>query len=248
MTILDRNFGVVTSASTTWAVSRSTGSYGTGTQLAVVIFSNTTFSTPAGWTQSGSSVVTMGNYSFDKTAAGESTINFTNGAAGTGVWFAWELSAGSSLNDADLNQSSSGSSWATPDSAPTAGFRHLLAVVGGNSSTTPRTITAWTASFVATGHGGHAGGGDQTFAYSAELDVTADGIATYATTGTFNGSAQFRGGAILAYASSAGDVTPPTVPTGLTSTAIGSTTVDLSWLASTDDVAVTGYEIQVIGP
>lgn len=239
---------MVNTPSTTWNITRSTGSYGTGTQLAVVIFSNTTFSTPSGWTLAGSSVTTMGNYAFDKTAAGESSIAFTNGAAGAGVWFAWELSAGSTLNDADLNQSSSGTSWATPDSNPTAGFRHMLAVVGGNGTLT-KTVTGWTGGFTANGLGGHSTGGDLTFAYAAEQDLTAAGGATtYATTGTYNASATFRGGAILAYASSAGDTTPPTAPTGLGTTAIGSTTVDLSWTASTDAVGVTGYEIQVIGP
>jgi uncharacterized protein DUF4082 len=43
------------------------------------------------------------------------------------------------------------------------------------------------------------------------------------------------------------DSTPPTVPTGLATTAIGSTTADLSWTASTDAVGVTGYELQIIG-
>ena len=36
---------------------------------------------------------------------------------------------------------------------------------------------------------------------------------------------------------------PPTVPTGLTANAAGSTQVDLSWIASTDNVAVAGYTI-----
>jgi N-acetylglucosamine-6-sulfatase len=39
------------------------------------------------------------------------------------------------------------------------------------------------------------------------------------------------------------DVSPPTVPTDLTPTAVGSNQVDLSWTASTDNVGVTGYTI-----
>jgi chitodextrinase len=39
------------------------------------------------------------------------------------------------------------------------------------------------------------------------------------------------------------DTTPPTVPTGLTATAAGSTRVNLSWSASTDDVSVAGYTV-----
>jgi chitodextrinase len=40
------------------------------------------------------------------------------------------------------------------------------------------------------------------------------------------------------------DVLAPTVPTGLAGTAVGPTQVNLSWTASTDDVAVTGYILQ----
>ena len=38
-----------------------------------------------------------------------------------------------------------------------------------------------------------------------------------------------------------GDTTPPSAPTGLAATAQGSSGISLSWLASTDNVAVTGY-------
>jgi chitodextrinase len=40
-----------------------------------------------------------------------------------------------------------------------------------------------------------------------------------------------------------GDTTPPTVPTGLTVTGTTSSSVSLSWTASTDNVAVTGYNV-----
>src|SRR5581483_8520634 len=39
---------------------------------------------------------------------------------------------------------------------------------------------------------------------------------------------------------SASDTTPPSVPTGLSATAASSSQVNLSWTASTDNVAVTG--------
>jgi glucose/arabinose dehydrogenase/chitodextrinase len=39
------------------------------------------------------------------------------------------------------------------------------------------------------------------------------------------------------------DTTPPSTPTGLTATAISSAQINLSWNASTDNVAVTGYQI-----
>jgi hypothetical protein len=40
-----------------------------------------------------------------------------------------------------------------------------------------------------------------------------------------------------------GDTTAPTVPAGLTATAVSSFQINLSWSASTDDVGVTGYKI-----
>src|SRR2546422_379289 len=40
------------------------------------------------------------------------------------------------------------------------------------------------------------------------------------------------------------DTTPPSMPTGLTAAAAGSTGANLSWSASTDNVAVTGYIVR----
>jgi chitodextrinase len=40
-----------------------------------------------------------------------------------------------------------------------------------------------------------------------------------------------------------GDVTPPSTPTGLATSAVGQTSATLSWSASSDDVGVTGYRL-----
>ncbi len=39
------------------------------------------------------------------------------------------------------------------------------------------------------------------------------------------------------------DITPPSVPSGLSMTGRSATSIDVSWLASTDDTAVTGYHV-----
>ncbi|WP_239062223.1 discoidin domain-containing protein [Streptomyces sp. SID13031] len=44
-------------------------------------------------------------------------------------------------------------------------------------------------------------------------------------------------------ADSSGDTQAPTVPTGLTSTAVTATTAALSWTASTDNIGVSGYDV-----
>jgi glucose/arabinose dehydrogenase/fibronectin type 3 domain-containing protein len=41
-----------------------------------------------------------------------------------------------------------------------------------------------------------------------------------------------------------GDTTPPSIPTGLTATAVDASRVDVGWTASTDDVGVTGYRVE----
>jgi chitodextrinase len=45
------------------------------------------------------------------------------------------------------------------------------------------------------------------------------------------------------FVSGPSDTTPPSVPTGLSATAISSSQINLSWTASTDNVGVTGYRI-----
>ena len=40
-----------------------------------------------------------------------------------------------------------------------------------------------------------------------------------------------------------GDITPPSIPTGLTATAVSSSQINLSWSASDDNVGVTGYKV-----
>jgi len=48
---------------------------------------------------------------------------------------------------------------------------------------------------------------------------------------------------VSAQTPAASDTTPPTLPTALAGTAVSATRVDLSWSASTDNVAVTGYTV-----
>ncbi|MEY9969089.1 cellulose 1,4-beta-cellobiosidase [Streptacidiphilus sp. MAP12-16] len=59
-------------------------------------------------------------------------------------------------------------------------------------------------------------------------------------------AAQFQqlvSNAYPALGASSGDTTPPSVPTGLKVTATTSSSVSLSWTASTDNVGVTGYNV-----
>src|SRR2546428_227208 len=67
-----------------------------------------------------------------------------------------------------------------------------------------------------------------------------------ATRGWRSGRAagRVRAASAPATASTPADTTPPSAPAGLTATAASATQIALSWTASTDDVAVTGYVVE----
>src|SRR5213078_1020407 len=57
------------------------------------------------------------------------------------------------------------------------------------------------------------------------------------------GNLSAQSSAASATTPAAPDTTPPTVPTGLTATAVSSSQINLSWAASFDSVGVTGYRV-----
>jgi chitodextrinase len=72
------------------------------------------------------------------------------------------------------------------------------------------------------------------FTSGSTVDTNVAGLYADTLTAVTNGS--YTGTA-------AGDTTAPSVPAGLTATVISSTQINLSWTASTDNVAVTGYKV-----
>ena len=76
-------------------------------------------------------------------------------------------------------------------------------------------------------------------------DIAEDRIVT--AVGSYSASAPMASGTwimqMVAFKAAGGapDMTPPTPPTNLTATAVSSSQINLSWTASTDNVAVTGY-------
>jgi len=98
--------------------------------------------------------------------------------------------------------------------------------------------------------GGTAGPGSgftQRIITNPDSDLAEDRIAT--TAGTYRGTAQVTGGSLwimqmVALRPVPGDTQPPTPPGTPSATASGSTRLDLSWSASTDDVGVTGYLLE----
>lgn len=86
---------------------------------------------------------------------------------------------------------------------------------------------------------------------SPDADIAEDRLVT--ATGSYSASATLSPGSpwimqMVAFraggSSGGGDTTPPTVPSSLTATAAASGQINLAWTASTDNVGVTGYDIQ----
>ena len=72
---------------------------------------------------------------------------------------------------------------------------------------------------------------------------------SYAGAGTFTTSLKLTRGSTVANCSTtvrvtAPDTSAPTVPGSLTATAAGTSQINLTWAASTDNVAVTGYRLE----
>jgi glucose/arabinose dehydrogenase/chitodextrinase len=72
-------------------------------------------------------------------------------------------------------------------------------------------------------------------------DRTVTTIGSYSAPATQNGSQWVMH--VAAFKADTSDVSPPSVPTGLTATAASGSQINLSWTASGDDVGVAGYKI-----
>jgi chitodextrinase len=72
------------------------------------------------------------------------------------------------------------------------------------------------------------------FTLNSTTDTNVAGLYTDLLTGVTNGSYTVT---------AAPDTTAPTVPAGLSATAVSSSAINLTWTASTDNVGVTGYKI-----
>ena len=126
----------------------------------------------------------------------------------------------------------------------------------GSSSASPvgPSITTTTAGDVVVASVLYAGGiTGANSPYTIESTTNGDGVADHITTNTVtNEQVTFVGNsgayAIAAAAfkpavSGGGDVTAPSIPANLSATAQSSSSINLSWSASSDDTAVTGYTI-----
>lgn len=136
----------------------------------------------------------------------------------------------------------SGSSDTVAPSAPTA-----LTASGTTQTTTNLSWTASTDNVAVTGYDVYQGATLKATVVTTSYAVT--GLTT-ATAYTFTVKAKDAAGNLSASSNTvnvttlaSADTTPPTAPTSLTASGTTQTTTNLSWIASTDNVAVMGYEV-----
>ena len=142
---------------------------------------------------------------------------------------------------------------AAPDTTPPSAPGGLAAVATSQSQIS----VSWTAATDNVGVIGYqlercSGSGCSAFAQIAAPSATSfnDTGLTASTSYSYRARAVDGAGNLGSYSSVASattlapDLTPPTAPTGFTATATSASQVNLSWTASTDNVAVTGYILQ----
>jgi chitodextrinase len=142
---------------------------------------------------------------------------------------------------------------AAPDTTPPGAPGGLAAIAASQSQIS----VSWTAATDNVGVIGYqlercSGSGCSTFAQIAAPTGTSfnDTALTASTSYSYRVRAVDAAGNLGGYSTVASattpapDLTAPTTPTGLTATAASASQVNLSWTASTDNVAVTGYILQ----
>ena len=124
----------------------------------------------------------------------------------------------------------------------------------GTTSSTPAVTTTnandliFGASMVTSRNTGPGTGFTSRVITAPDSDIAEDQIVT--VVGSYSASAPMTSGTwvmqMVAFKAAGGlpDTTPPTAPSNLAATATGGTSIALAWTASTDNVGVTGYQVE----
>ncbi len=205
------------------------------------------------WTASTDNVGVTGYkiYRGGVQVATSATTSFTDSGLSPSTAYSYTISAydaagNSSARSAAVQATTLGAPDTTPPSVPAG-----LTVTGSTSTTVSLSWTASTDNVGVIGYKIYRGGIQ--VATSPATSVTDSGLSpstpySYAVSAyDAAGNNSAASSAVQASTLAAPDTTPPSVPTGLTVTGSTSTTVSLSWTASTDNVGVTGYKIYRAG-
>src|SRR5881396_3172735 len=175
------------------------------------------------------------------------TTSFTNTGLSPSTTYTYAVAAFDAAGNLSAQSSAaSATTPAAPDTTPPTVPTGLTATAVSSSQIN----LSWTASFDSVGVTGYRvyRGGTQ-IATTSTTSFTNTGLSP-STTYTYAVAAFDAAGNLSAQSSAASattpaapDTTPPTVPTGLTATAVSSSQINLSWTASFDSVGVTGYRV-----
>ncbi len=198
------------------------------------------------WTASADDVaVTSYDVYRGTTLAGSSTTTtFTDSSLVPGTAYSYTVRARDAAGNASGPSSALAVTTLTDTTAPTA-----PAGLTSPSKTSTSVSLSWTASTDNVGVSGYDVYRATTLAGSSTTTSFTDSGLTANTTYSYTVRARDAAGnlsmpsAALSVTTAGVDTTAPTAPAGLTSPAKTSTSVSLSWTASTDNVGVTGYSV-----
>jgi glucose/arabinose dehydrogenase/PKD repeat protein len=161
------------------------------------------------------------------------TATFATSISSFAIVYIQEYAGLDKVNPLDVSASATGSTSAMSSGAVTTTSANDLLFGGGASI---NHVTAPGAGFTAR---------SKAFGNLTE-DRTVTSTGSYAATATQNSNAWVM--QLVAFRADSGsqpppDTVPPTVPTGLTATAVSGSQVNLAWTASMDNVGVTGYTV-----
>src|SRR5881396_565209 len=201
------------------------------------------------WTASFDSVGVTGYrvYRGGTQIATTSTTSFTNTGLSPSTTYTYAVAAFDAAGNLSAQSSAaSATTPAAPDTTPPTVPTGLTATAVSSSQIN----LSWAASFDSVGVTGYR-------VYRGGTQIATTTTTSYANTGlspstTYSytvaafdaaGNLSAQSSAASATTPAAPDTTPPTVPTGLTATAVSSSQINLSWAASFDSVGVTGYRV-----
>jgi chitodextrinase len=158
------------------------------------------------------------------------TATFATAISSWGIIYVHEYSGIDKVNPVDVTRSAVGSSAAMSSGAvTTTNAADLLFAAAGSSNNVNQGGSGYTTRSTAYGN------------RTQDRNVTT--VGSYTATARQNGNAWVMQVVGFRADAGSGDAAPPSVPTGLSATATSSTTIDLSWNASTDDNGVAGYRV-----
>src|SRR5262245_738756 len=167
-------------------------------------------------------------------AAGANTVTatFSNSVSGSfGEVYIHEYAGIDKANPLDVSKSAKGNGTAlNSGSATTTNANDLIFGAGSVTGT----ISSAGATFTTR----------STFAGNRTMDKNVTVAGTYNATSTASSSGRWVMQMVAFKADAGPDTTPPSTPANLTASLTSSTQVNLGWNASTDNVGVTGYQIE----